>query len=44
VICTVSDQMQEKEMGWSCGTCGGEEGCIRGFYVETYTKRETWTI
>jgi hypothetical protein len=42
VICTVSDQMQ-REMGWSCGTCGGEESCIRVFfYVEAYTKRTTW--
>jgi hypothetical protein len=23
--------MRQEKMGWSCGTCGGEETCIQGF-------------
>jgi hypothetical protein len=29
------DKIKKTEMGWACGTYGGEERCIQGFGGET---------
>ena len=36
------DQIKKNEMGVACGTCGGDERCIRGFGEETQGKETTW--
>jgi hypothetical protein len=36
------DQVKKTEMSRTCGTYGGEEGCLQGFSAETWGKETTW--